>query len=95
MVVTISYPGHPLTAGGLYLAALDMPWARQRYLEIATRGVHRFRRQRPNACRTPPSGGVRCCLMTAELTDKRRTNDQGSVTVGGDRACDLLLREYP
>jgi hypothetical protein len=29
--------------------------------------------------------------MAAKLTDERRTDDQGPVTMGGDRACDLLL----
>jgi hypothetical protein len=29
--------------------------------------------------------------MTAELTDERRTNDQGLTAGIGDQACDLLL----
>ncbi|MCW2908962.1 MAG: hypothetical protein JWL68_3751 [Actinomycetia bacterium] len=55
-------------------------------------------RSHANVMVAGPSGDRRPVTATgaagrAEPTGKGRANDQGPATVGGDRACDLLLHE--
>jgi hypothetical protein len=52
-------------------------------------GRWRVSPSRTAARRSLPFCSGRCRQVTSELTDKRRTNDQGLAAASGDQACDL------